>query len=138
MIRIDAYDIERLAQLISALPLAPEGWVKAAQELPLARRGLDDIIARHIRALGGRTALARPAALSLSGSCESCVRRRSRTLKSRHRGQVEGGRTLAPMFYLGCPRSVNRLPSEGLLDRFLATAGMVRWASLRTHLAIPA
>ena len=46
MIRIDAYDIERLAQLISALPLAPEGWVKAAQELPLARRGLDEIIAR--------------------------------------------------------------------------------------------
>jgi hypothetical protein len=46
VIRVDAYDIERLAQLIRALPLAPEGWVKAAQELPLARRGLDEIIAR--------------------------------------------------------------------------------------------
>jgi hypothetical protein len=46
VIRVDAYDIERLAQLIRALPLAPEAWVKAAQELPLARRGLDEIIAR--------------------------------------------------------------------------------------------
>jgi hypothetical protein len=41
-----AYDIERLAELLRALPLAPEGWVKAAQELPAARRGLDDIVAR--------------------------------------------------------------------------------------------
>jgi hypothetical protein len=28
------------------LPPAPEGWVKAAQELPFARRGLDEIVAR--------------------------------------------------------------------------------------------
>ena len=40
------YDMERLTHLIRALPLAPEGWVKAAQELPLARRGLDEIVAR--------------------------------------------------------------------------------------------
>jgi len=46
VIRVNAYDIERLTQLIRALPLAPEGWVKAAQELPLARRELDDIVAR--------------------------------------------------------------------------------------------
>ncbi len=37
---------ERLAQLIAALPPAPEAWVRAAQELPLAQRGLDDIVAR--------------------------------------------------------------------------------------------
>ena len=37
---------ERIAQLIKALPPAPRGWVTAAQELPLARRGLDDIVAR--------------------------------------------------------------------------------------------
>ena len=37
---------ERIAQLIKALPPAPLGWVTAAQELPLARRGLDDIVAR--------------------------------------------------------------------------------------------
>ncbi len=37
---------ERLAQLIAALPPAPEAWVRAAQELPLARLGLDDIVRR--------------------------------------------------------------------------------------------
>lgn len=37
---------ERLARLIAALPPAPEAWVRAAQELPLAQRGLDDIVAR--------------------------------------------------------------------------------------------
>ena len=37
---------ERLAQLLSVLRPAPEGWVRAAQELPLARRGLEDIVAR--------------------------------------------------------------------------------------------
>jgi hypothetical protein len=41
-----AYDEERLARLIRALPPAPEGWVRAAQELPLARTQLDDIVAR--------------------------------------------------------------------------------------------
>ena len=37
---------ERLAELLRALPPAPVAWVKAAQELPLARRTLDDIVAR--------------------------------------------------------------------------------------------
>ena len=41
-----AYDERRLARLIRALPPAPRGWVEAATELPLARRGLDDIVAR--------------------------------------------------------------------------------------------
>jgi hypothetical protein len=39
-------DIEQLAGLLRALPPAPEAWVRAAQELPAARRGLDAIIAR--------------------------------------------------------------------------------------------
>ena len=43
---MNAYDIERLAQLIGALPLAPEGWVQAAQELAPARAKLDDLVAR--------------------------------------------------------------------------------------------
>ncbi|HET7138022.1 MAG TPA: hypothetical protein VFI04_06675 [Gaiellaceae bacterium] len=48
-------DIEQLGRLIAALPPAPEGWVRAAQELPEARRGLDDLIVRaeadaHLRA----------------------------------------------------------------------------------------
>jgi hypothetical protein len=41
-----AYDEERLAKLIRALPPAPEGWVRAAQELPFARGELDEIVAR--------------------------------------------------------------------------------------------
>jgi len=28
------------------LPPAPDGWVQAAQELPAARRGLDQLVAR--------------------------------------------------------------------------------------------
>lgn len=43
---MSAYDEERIAELLSALPPAPEAWVRAAQELPLARRGLDEIVAR--------------------------------------------------------------------------------------------
>jgi hypothetical protein len=37
---------ERLAELLQLLPPAPRGWVEAAQELPLARLGLDRIVAR--------------------------------------------------------------------------------------------
>ena len=40
------YDEETLAVLLRTLPAAPEAWVKAAQEIPLARRGLDDIVER--------------------------------------------------------------------------------------------
>jgi regulator of protease activity HflC (stomatin/prohibitin superfamily) len=41
-----AMDEERLARLLRMLPPAPEGWVQAAQELPLARAELDQIVAR--------------------------------------------------------------------------------------------
>jgi hypothetical protein len=40
------HDEERIAELLRALPPAPEGWVEAAQELPRARRELDGIVAR--------------------------------------------------------------------------------------------
>ena len=40
------YNEETLALLLRTLPAAPEAWVKAAQEIPLARRGLDDIVER--------------------------------------------------------------------------------------------
>ena len=43
---MNAFDEERLARLIRALPPAPVGWVRAAQELPVARAGLDEIVAR--------------------------------------------------------------------------------------------
>jgi len=41
-----SYDLERIALLIAALPPAPRGWVEAAQELPLARARLDELVAR--------------------------------------------------------------------------------------------
>jgi hypothetical protein len=43
---MSVYDEEQLARLIGLLPPAPEAWVRAAQELPAARRGLDDLVAR--------------------------------------------------------------------------------------------
>jgi hypothetical protein len=43
---MNAYDIERLSRLIGMLPPAPAAWVRAAGELPRARRELDGIVAR--------------------------------------------------------------------------------------------
>jgi hypothetical protein len=39
-------DEERLAELLAALPPAPQAWVEAAQELPLVRDRLDEIVGR--------------------------------------------------------------------------------------------
>jgi hypothetical protein len=43
---MSGFDEIRLADLLAALPPAPQGWVRAAQELPLARLGLDDLVRR--------------------------------------------------------------------------------------------
>lgn len=40
------YHEERLGRLVGLLPPAPEGWVRAAQEIPAFRVMLDDIVAR--------------------------------------------------------------------------------------------
>ena len=40
------YDETRIGELLRRLPPAPEAWVRAAQELPLARLGLDDLVRR--------------------------------------------------------------------------------------------
>jgi hypothetical protein len=40
------YNEETLAQLLRTLPAPPQAWVRAAQEIPLARRGLDEIVER--------------------------------------------------------------------------------------------
>jgi type VI protein secretion system component VasF len=52
-----AYDEQKIAELIRALPPAPEAWVQAAQELPLVRHQLDDIVARAEADLEFRRAL---------------------------------------------------------------------------------
>ena len=41
-----AFGEEQLARLIRALPPVPEGWVRAAQELPFVGPELDEIVAR--------------------------------------------------------------------------------------------
>jgi hypothetical protein len=43
---MSAYDIERLSRLIGTLPPAPAAWVRAARELPRARRELENIVER--------------------------------------------------------------------------------------------
>ena len=43
-----SYDEEKLGKLLRFLPPAPEGWVRAAQELPAARAALDDLVARAV------------------------------------------------------------------------------------------
>ena len=40
------YDEEQLGEVLSALPPAPEAWVNAAQDIPLAYRRIDDIVER--------------------------------------------------------------------------------------------
>jgi hypothetical protein len=57
MTRTPGYDEERLGEVLRLLPPAPPGWVRAAQELPAARRGLDEIVARAEADLEFREAL---------------------------------------------------------------------------------
>jgi hypothetical protein len=52
-----SYDEARLAELLRMLPPAPEGWVKAAQELPRVRGELDDIVQRAVADAEFRRAL---------------------------------------------------------------------------------
>ncbi len=51
------YDEERLGEILRVLRPAPEGWVRAAQELPYARRTFDEIVARAEADLAFREAL---------------------------------------------------------------------------------
>jgi hypothetical protein len=52
-----SYDEERLGVLLRTLRPAPTGWVRAAQELPTARRSFDDIVSRAEADLAFREAL---------------------------------------------------------------------------------
>ena len=62
------YNEETLAVLLRTLPAAPDAWVKAAQEIPLARRGLDDIVARAEADRAFREALVMDAEAALEGA----------------------------------------------------------------------
>ena len=69
-----AYDEQRLAELIKALPPAPQAWVEAAQELPLARERLDDIVARAEADLAFRDAARAAPAQGQAGDRAAVVR----------------------------------------------------------------
>jgi hypothetical protein len=43
---MNGYDEERIGWLLRLLPPAPDGWVRAAQELPAARAALDELVLR--------------------------------------------------------------------------------------------
>ena len=43
---MNGYDEERIAALLRMLPAPPQGWVRAAQELPQARAEIEQIVAR--------------------------------------------------------------------------------------------
>jgi hypothetical protein len=40
------YDEEKLGEILSELPPAPESWVNAAHDIPLAQRKLEEIVER--------------------------------------------------------------------------------------------
>jgi hypothetical protein len=52
-----AHDEERLGELLRILRPAPEGWVRAAQELPFARDTFGEIVSRAEADLEFRAAL---------------------------------------------------------------------------------
>ena len=45
-IEMNGFDEEQIGRLLRLLPPAPQGWVRAAQELPTARAALDELVAR--------------------------------------------------------------------------------------------
>jgi hypothetical protein len=51
------YNEETLSELLRTLPAPPQAWVRAAQEIPLARLGLDKIVERAEADLAFRAAL---------------------------------------------------------------------------------
>ena len=61
------HDEETLARLLRLLPPAPAASVAAAQELPLARRGLDEIVARAEADAAFRTRLLADLEAALAG-----------------------------------------------------------------------
>ena len=43
---VTSYNEEQLGELLNVLPPAPDAWVQAAKELPLARQRLEQIVER--------------------------------------------------------------------------------------------
>ena len=70
-----AYDEERLGELLRLLRPAPVGWARAAQELPAARRSMDEIVARAEADLAFREALIADLEVALEQAALEAVER---------------------------------------------------------------
>lgn len=64
----ELFDEVRLGEFLRRLRPAPDGWVRAAQELPLARRTLDEIVERAEADLAFREALLADLERALEGA----------------------------------------------------------------------
>lgn len=62
------YDEETLSELLRTLPAPPQAWVRAAQEIPLARFGLDEIVERAQADQAFRAALIADLETALEGA----------------------------------------------------------------------
>jgi len=82
----DEATIGRLAELLRALPPAPQGWVEAAQELPLAQPELDQIVARAEADAAFRAALVADLESALAEAGFRLEPRRARALRRRLSG----------------------------------------------------
>ncbi len=77
------YDEERIAALLRLLPAPPDGWVRAAQELPRARAEVGEIVARAEADAAFRAALV--ADLEAALAAEGFAARPSVIAALRHR-----------------------------------------------------
>jgi hypothetical protein len=63
-----AFEEEKLGALLRILRPAPAGWIRAAQELPDARRDMDEIVARAEADLAFRATLVADLERALEGA----------------------------------------------------------------------
>ncbi len=69
------FEEEKLGALLRTLRPAPAGWIRAAQELPDARRALDEIVARAEADLAFRATLVADLERALVGAGSAPDRR---------------------------------------------------------------
>ena len=107
-----AYDEERLGELLSALPPAPEAWVEAAKDAPFARRRLEEIVERAKADEYRRRVVADPKASSKRPTS-------SRTQRT-SRSSASGWRARSGEFGPWFPRATISTSRSAILDRMAA------------------
>ena len=111
--RVTAYDEERLGELLSALPPAPEAWVEAAKDAPFARQ-------RSTRSSSAqRPTRSTGSALSPIPKASSKRPTSSRTQRT-SRSSASGWRTRSRDSARGVHGRLSRSPLREFLDRMAA------------------